>query len=99
MSHDSYIALTLLSASAIAAGFFAYVYTLKRQMYLLLWTAGWIFFALHYLGPALAPWVAGSTIQTALDRWLNALAGLSFVLGAQFYSQRKAWKKIGRAHV
>jgi diguanylate cyclase (GGDEF)-like protein/putative nucleotidyltransferase with HDIG domain len=90
--HDSYIALTLLAAASVAAGFFAYVYTLKRQMYLLLWTAGWIFFALHYLGPALAPWVAGSTIQTALDRWLYALAGLSFLLGAQFYSQRKAWK-------
>ena len=90
--HDSYIAITLLSAAAIAAGFFAYVYTLKRQTYLLLWTAGWSFFALHYLSPALAPWLPSGPAQIALNRWLYALAGLSFVLGAQFYSQRKAWK-------
>ncbi|MBV8513858.1 MAG: hypothetical protein JO260_01030, partial [Acidobacteria bacterium] len=92
MIHDSYIAITLLAAAAIAAGFFAYVYTLKRQTYLLLWTAGWSFFALHYLSPALSPWLPGGPLQTALNRWLYALAGLSFVLGAQFYSQRKPWK-------
>jgi diguanylate cyclase (GGDEF)-like protein/putative nucleotidyltransferase with HDIG domain len=90
--HDSYIAITLLAAAAIAAGFFAYVYTLKRQTYLLLWTAGWSFFALHYLSPALAPWLTSGPVQIALNRWLYALAGLSFVLGAQFYSQRKVWK-------
>ncbi len=92
MIHDSYIAITLLAAAALAAGFFAYVYTLKRQTYLLLWTAGWSFFALHYLSPALAPWLPGGALEIALNRWLYALAGLSFVLGAQFYSQRKAWK-------
>jgi diguanylate cyclase (GGDEF)-like protein/putative nucleotidyltransferase with HDIG domain len=90
--HDSYIAITLLAAAATAAGFFAYVYTLKRQTYLLLWTAGWSFFALHYLSPALAPWLPSGPAQIAMNRWLYALAGLSFVLGAQFYSQRKPWK-------
>jgi len=90
--HDSYIAFTLLAAAAMAAGFFAYVYTLKRQTYLLFWTAGWSFFALHFLSPALVPWIPGSPVQTAVNRWLYALAALSFVLGAQFYSQRKPWK-------
>jgi diguanylate cyclase (GGDEF)-like protein/putative nucleotidyltransferase with HDIG domain len=90
--HDSYIAFTLLAAATMAAGFFAYVYTLKRQTYLLLWTAGWTFFALHFLSPALGPWIPGSPLQTAVNRWLYALAALSFVLGAQFYSQRKPWK-------
>ena len=92
MIHDSYIAFTLLAAAAMAAGFFAYVYTLKRQTYLLFWTAGWSFFALHFLSPALVPWISGSPLQTALNRWLYALAALSFVLGAQFYSLRKPWK-------
>jgi len=90
--HDSYIAFTLLAAAAMAAGFFAYVYTLKRQTYLLFWTAGWSFFALHFLSPALVPWIPGSPVQTAVNRWLYALAALSFALGAQFYSQRKPWK-------
>jgi diguanylate cyclase (GGDEF)-like protein/putative nucleotidyltransferase with HDIG domain len=90
--HDSYIAFTLLAAAAMAAGFFAYVYTLKRQTYLLFWTAGWSFFALHFLSPALAPWIPGSLLQTAINRWLYALAALSFMLGAQFYAQRKPWK-------
>ncbi len=76
----------------MAAGFFAYVYTLKRQTYLLFWTAGRSFFALHFLSPALAPWIPGSLLQTAVNRWLYALAALSFVLGAQFYAQRKPWK-------
>jgi diguanylate cyclase (GGDEF)-like protein/putative nucleotidyltransferase with HDIG domain len=90
--HDSYIAFTLLAAATMAAGFFAYVYTLKRQTYLLFWTAGWSFFALHFLSPALGPWIPGSPLQTAVNRWLYALAALSFVLGAQLYSQRKPWK-------
>jgi len=90
--HDSYIAFTLLAAAAMAAGFFAYVYTLKRQTYLLFWTAGWSFFALHFLSPALVPWIPGSPVQTAVNRWLYASAALSFALGAQFYSQRKPWK-------
>jgi len=76
----------------MAAGFFAYVYTLKRQTYLLFWTAGWSFFALHFLSPALVPWIPGSPVQTAVNRWLYASASLSFALGAQFYSQRKPWK-------
>ena len=90
--HESFIAFALLAATSLVAGFFAYIYNLKRQPYLLLWTAGWSLFALHYLSPALSQWIPGSPLQTALDRWLYALAGLSFFLGAQLYAQRKPWK-------
>src|SRR5579864_7746438 len=82
----------MLTATALVAGFFAYIYSLKRQMYLLLWTAGWSLFALHYMGPALAQWVPSTSMQTALDRWLCVLAALFFFLGAQLYAQRKPWK-------
>src|SRR5262249_6411151 len=75
------------------AGFFAYIYSLKRQTYVLLWTAGWSLFALHYLSPALSLWVPASALQTALNRWLYGLAGLCFFLGAQLYAQRKPWIK------
>ena len=91
MIHQSFIALALLAAASLVAGFFAYIYNLKRQFYLLLWTAGWGLFALHYLGPALQPWLLNGPLETALDRWIYALAALCFFLGAQIYSQRKPW--------
>jgi diguanylate cyclase (GGDEF)-like protein/putative nucleotidyltransferase with HDIG domain len=90
--YNNFIALALLAATSLVAGFFAYVYSLKRQVYLLLWTAGWTLFALHYLGPALAEWVPDTPLQAALDRWLYAVAALFFFLGAQLYAQRKPWK-------
>src|SRR2546425_10584048 len=67
------IALGLLSAAAFTAAFFAYVYTLKRQLYLLLWTCGWSLVALSYLSLALEPWMAAAPWQTALDHccWLR----------------------------
>jgi len=90
--YDKLIALAMLAATSLVAGFFAYIYSLKRQPYLLLWTAGWTLFALHYLGAALAQWVPDTPLQTALDRWLYAMAAVFFFLGAQLYAQRKPWK-------
>jgi diguanylate cyclase (GGDEF)-like protein/putative nucleotidyltransferase with HDIG domain len=89
--YESIIGLVLLVAASLVAGFFAYIHHLKRQPYLLLWTAGWSLFALHYLGFALSRWMPYSPIQDALDRWLYVLAALFFFLGAQVYSQRKPW--------
>ena len=80
--YNNFIALALLAATSLVAGFFAYIYSLKRQAYLLLWTGGWTLFALHYLGPAVAQWVPGTPLQTALDRWLYAMAAVFFFLGA-----------------
>src|SRR5947199_10074075 len=90
--HQSFISLALLIATTLVAGFFADVHSIKRQTYLLLWTAGWAVFALHYVGPTLAPNSAASSVQSALNHWLFALSGVLFFLGAQLYSQRKAWK-------
>ena len=90
--YSNFIALALLAATSLVAGFFAYIHSLKRQSYLLLWTAGWTLFALHYLGAALAQWVPDTPLQTALDRWLYGVAALFFLLGAQLYAQRKPWK-------
>src|SRR5712664_3992826 len=95
--HQSFISLALLIATTLVAGFFAYIYNLKRQVYLLLWTAGWSVFALHYAAPTLAPSAAASPLQSALNHWLFALSGVLFFLGAQLYSQRKSWKIPGLA--
>ncbi len=87
--------MALLIATTLVAGFFAYIHSIKRQTYLLLWTAAWAVFALHYVGPTLAPNAAASPLQSALNHWLFALSGVLFFLGAQLYSQRKAWKIPG----
>ena len=78
-------------ATALVAGFFAYIYSLKRQQYLLFWTAGWALFSLHHLGPALTHWAPGSEVQNAMNHWLFGLAGVLFFIGAQVYAQRQVW--------
>jgi diguanylate cyclase (GGDEF)-like protein/putative nucleotidyltransferase with HDIG domain len=89
--HQSFIALALVAATSLVAGFFAYIYSLKRQKYLLLWTGGWGLYALHFLGPALTPWIVSGPLQIALNRWIYALAAIFFFLGAQIYAGRKLW--------
>jgi len=95
--HPGFIALTLLAAASLVTGFFAYVYSLKRQVYLLFWTAGWALFALHYLGPAIQPWSAPVSLETSLSRWVATLGALCFFLGAQVYAQRKPWFTLAGA--
>ena len=88
----------MLAASTVVAGFFGYIYGLKRQSYLLLWTVGWTMFALHHWGPVLAAWRAENPYQIALDRWFYALAAVFFFVGAQLYAQTRPWK-LGKARV
>jgi len=80
LMHQSFISLALLIATTLVAGFFAYIHSIKRQTYLLLWTAAWAVFALHYVGPALDSSTAASPLQSALDHWLFALSGVLFFL-------------------
>src|ERR1700704_4717221 len=93
--HQGFIFMALLIATTLVAGFFAYIHSIKRQTYLLLWTTAWAVFALYYVAPTLAPGAAASPLESALNHWLFALSGVLFFLGAQVYSQRKAWKITG----
>ncbi|MGA2483141.1 MAG: diguanylate cyclase [Candidatus Acidiferrales bacterium] len=97
MGQESIIALGLLVATALATGVFAYLYGLKRQLYLLVWTAGWSMLALHYLGPAAKPWLVTSSWQPMLDQWLLAVCGVLFFLGSQLYAQRRPWVGLAAA--
>jgi len=67
LMHQNFISLALLLATTLVAGFFAYIYSIKRQTYLLLWTAGWSVFGLHYLGQALSQ---GSRRARSKTRWI-----------------------------
>ena len=91
MTSDSIIAITLLTASALTSGFFAYMHSLRRQAYLMLWSAGWCLLALHYLSPALAPWIAVAPWQQAVNEWLLAAAALLFFSTARVYTQAEPW--------
>ena len=93
MTDHGLVALSLLVATSLVAGFFTYIHSVKRQTYLLLWTAGWCLLALHYLGSAFMGPSGGSTFQEALDHWLFGVAGILFFLGTQLYAQRKPWLK------
>src|ERR1700730_16024293 len=91
MTSESILAITLLAASALTSGFFAYMHSLRRQAYLMLWSAGWCLLALHYLSPALEPWVAVAPWQAAVNEWLLAAAALLFFSTAQVYTNTVAW--------
>ena len=89
MTPDSIIAITLLTASALTSGFFAYMHSIRRQAYLMLWSAGWCLLALHYLTPALEPWIAVAPWQSAVNQWLLAAAALLFFSTARVYTEAK----------
>ena len=91
LTHEGILALGLVATAALTAAFFSYVYSLKRRPYLLLWTAGWSLLALHYLSPALQPWLLAAPWQTAIDQWLLAAAALLFFCAAQLYTQANPW--------
>ena len=91
MVQDSVISLGVLFATMLVAGLFAYIYSQKRQLYLLVWTAAWGLLALQYVGPALQTWFVPAPWQDTLDNWLLAEAGILFFLGGQLYAQRRPW--------
>lgn len=91
MTSESIIAITLLATSALTSGLFAYMHSLRRQAYLMLWSAGWCLLALHYLSPALDPWVSVAPWQAAVNEWLLAAAALLFFSTAQVYTNSEAW--------
>jgi diguanylate cyclase (GGDEF)-like protein/putative nucleotidyltransferase with HDIG domain len=90
----SLVSLALLIATSLVAGFFAYVYNLKRQTYLLCWTAGWCLLALHYLGTGVSGSLGPSAGQRAVDQALFCGAGILFFAGAKLYAQRRATLQV-----
>jgi diguanylate cyclase (GGDEF)-like protein/putative nucleotidyltransferase with HDIG domain len=93
-THEGIIASGLLTTAALAAAFFASLYSMKRQLYLLLWTAGWSLLALQNLSPMVEPWLGAAPWQGALNEWLLAAAALLFFCAAQLYAQIKPWVRI-----
>src|ERR1700676_3266110 len=98
---QSVIALGLILGTVLAGVFFSYIYSLKRQNYLLYWAAAWALYALHYLCPALSPRLGNNIVLSSLNHALFGFAAICFFLGAQLYTHNNLWLKpaIGSAIV
>src|SRR4029077_4412244 len=90
---QSVIALGLLLGTLLVGVFFAYIYSLKRQNYLVYWTVGWALYALHYLCPSLSPWIGTRIVLRSLNHSLFGFAAICFFLGAQLYTHHNLWLK------
>jgi diguanylate cyclase (GGDEF)-like protein/putative nucleotidyltransferase with HDIG domain len=91
LEHESTLAFALFAATAVIAALYAYVYILKRQLYLLLWAAGWGLFSLHFAGFAMHRWIGQTPWQSCIETWFVACAALLFLLSAQLYVQKTPW--------
>ena len=91
ISQDSTIALGFLATAALTSVFFGYVYAIKRQLYLLLWSFAWTLLAIQSIGPALEPWMASAPWLAAVNLLLFAAAALLFFYAAQVYTQARPW--------
>jgi diguanylate cyclase (GGDEF)-like protein/putative nucleotidyltransferase with HDIG domain len=89
------IALGFSLTTLLAGLFFAYVYSLKRQTYILYWAAAWVLYSLHLLPAAFSSGTASNPALNALSPALFGLAGISFFLGTQVYTRGKLWIQLG----
>lgn len=97
LNHEAIIAISLVVASVGAAGFFAYIYHLKRQQYLLAWAGAWVLLTLHYI-PSLFDALFGVPLgdrnwSAALNQLLLGGAAILFLTSARHYAQlpMRAW--------
>jgi diguanylate cyclase (GGDEF)-like protein/putative nucleotidyltransferase with HDIG domain len=81
----------MLASTALMAALYCYVYTYKKQIYLLLWSAGWALLAIHYASFVIRETIPQTPFQSAVSLWLVAAAALIFFLSAQMYVQSPAW--------
>ena len=104
LTQESILALTQLLAAVFTAGFFAYVYALKQQGYLLLWTSAWAVLSAHagVRAATSARLLAdGTGWGAAVGDWLLGVAAILFFSTAQRYAQGPLWirRAVGGALV
>ena len=90
-NHEAIIATSLVIASLGAAAFFAYIYNVKRQNYLLAWAGAWVLLSIHYI-PSLFDAIFGLPLgdrswPAALNQLLLGGAAVLFLASARQYAQ------------
>jgi len=88
---QSIVALGFLLAALLVGVFFAYLYSLKRQSYLLLWTIGWVLYAFQFLPVLFSPPLGSDLLLSPVSPVFFGFAGLAFFLGTQLYTRKKVW--------
>jgi diguanylate cyclase (GGDEF)-like protein len=88
---QSLIAAGFLLSTLLVGVFFSYIFSIKRQVYLLFWQGGWALCALYLLPSALGQWIPTSPFVNAVSVVCLGCAGLSFFVGAQLYTRKSVW--------
>ncbi len=83
---ESTVSLALFLAAAFTGLFFAFLYGLKRQVYLLWWSAAWGALALYALPRAAEYWLGTGSWAQPVSACLLGVTALLFALGAQRYA-------------
>jgi diguanylate cyclase (GGDEF)-like protein/putative nucleotidyltransferase with HDIG domain len=91
LSGQHMVALVMSAGAALLGAFFAYMYGLKRQQYLLAWSGAWVLVALQSLGRGIDASQNFTSWQEPINEWLMAAAALVFLCSVQLYSRKPAW--------
>jgi len=83
---ESTVSLSLFLAAAFTGLFFAFLYGLKRQSYLLWWAAAWGALTLNTVPRAAENWLGNASWQEPISAFLLGVSALLFGLGAQRYA-------------
>jgi len=82
----------LLVSALLLAGFFYFMHRLKRQEYLLAWSAAWLLMSLHFAAGALSALIGRNPWDRRfleLSEFLIALSALAFYAAARSYAGLK----------
>jgi len=85
---QSHIAAGFLLSTLLVGVFFVYVFSIKRQTYLLFWQAAWMLCALYLLPTVISGWIRPNSILGVAGLVCLALSGISFFVGGQFYTRK-----------
>ncbi|HVM74205.1 MAG TPA: diguanylate cyclase [Candidatus Saccharimonadales bacterium] len=88
---QSHIAAGFLLSTLLVGVFFTYIYSVKRQAYLLFWNAAWGLCALYLLPTALSGANRPNSLLDAAALTCLALSGVSFFVGSRLYTRKKLW--------
>jgi len=88
---QSLIAAGFLLSTLLVGVLFTYIFSIKRQTYLLFWQAAWAFCALYLLPAAIAEWLPSNAILNVVSLTSLGMAGISFFVGGQLYTRKKVW--------
>src|SRR6185437_1464616 len=87
--HTAIISTCLLATTALIAGFFSYLQSIKRQPYLRVWSVGWYLLIVHFLCEVLDPRLGASGWLVCIGKSSVVAAAVIFFCAARIYVQAR----------